>query len=145
MQVFQMFVAWVTSKKIEFGTENGHRMGISRHWYQTRNLGLNPGESVQVQYFDIIKTFVAIIATKHVQFAPDSRHRMAGASTRSLLPRNLWFTPHQTHCVEHVKIIEPLVAVMSPVEVDLVPVHGSSMVIATSWLRAESFWLGPAH
>jgi len=66
MKVFEMLVPAMPSEKVQFGTQDSHRMSISCHWDNTLNIWLDPGHAVQVKNVDVIKTLVSIITTEHV-------------------------------------------------------------------------------
>jgi hypothetical protein len=44
-----------------------------------------------------------------------------------------------------VEVIEPLIAIVAAVKVDLVNVDGSRMVVPTGWFLAVCFWLTAAN
>ena len=134
----------MSPEKIELATQHSHRVRIPRHRNKPVHLRLNPSHSVQIQNFNIVETLFTVVASKHIQLAADSRHSVAGAGTW-FLTAYLWFRPNETHCVEHVQVVKPLIAVMAAVKVNFITVHCCSMIIATGGFGSKSFRLRPTH
>jgi len=57
------------------------------------------------------------------------------------LSTNFGFAPDQTGCIQNIKVIEPRIAVMTPMEVDFVTMDCSSVIISTCRCRSKCFRL----
>lgn len=114
-------------------------MRVAGHWYKTRDLWLNPSYSIKVQNLNVVKAFVAIVATEHIKFSAHSGHSVASART-GLLTQNFGLRPNETHGVEHVEVIEPLIAVVSAMVVNFIAVDSSRVIVAAGGFGPEGLW-----
>jgi hypothetical protein len=59
------------------------------------------------------------------------------------LSGHLGLGPNKGGCIQDVEVIQPLIPIMSSVEVDLVTVHRGRVIIPASGNRPEGLWLRP--
>ena len=63
---------------------------------------------------------------------------------RWFLARDLWLGPDKAHRVEQVKVIKPLVTIMTTVEIYFIPIDGCGVIVPAGWLLAKSLRLTAA-
>ena len=80
VKILQMLVTRVTTKQVEFVTQDGHSVCVSSHGDHSGNLWLDPSHRIKVENVNVVEALIAIVAAKHIQFASYSTHRVARPS-----------------------------------------------------------------